>query len=281
MIRLVALDLDGTTFGGDTRVSPAVRAAIAATQAKGVAVPLATGRMFTSTRPIAADLGIRVPLICYQGALVRDPVSAATLFYRPLAADVALEVIALLQAQGLHAQFYLDDVLYVDEWNPGTTIYVGLNKDIRVETIGDPVAFLRAQGSDPTKISVVLADEAATDALVAHLKGRFGDRLYATKSHPIFAETINPTCDKGVALAALAAHLGVAQAEVLAVGDGDNDIPMLRWAGVGVAMGQAAADVQAAADYVTASLTEDGLAAALDRFVLSQSQPNSNTETRR
>ncbi len=270
MIRLVALDLDGTTFGGDTRVRPAVRAAIAATQAKGVAVTLATGRMFTSTRPIAADLDIQVPLICYQGALVRDPVSAATLFYRPLAADVALEVIALLQAQGLHPQLYLDEVLYVDEWNPGTAFYVSLNRDIRVETIGDAAAFLQAHGGDPTKLSVVLADEPATDALVARLQAEFGSRLYATKSYPIFAETINPTCDKGVALAALAAHLGIAQAEVMAVGDGDNDIPMLRWAGVGVAMGQAHADVQAAADYVTTSLAEDGLAAALDRFVLSQ-----------
>ncbi len=270
MIRLVALDLDGTTFGGDTRVSPAVRAAIAATQAKGVAVTLATGRMFTSTRPIAADLGITVPLICYQGALVRDPVSATTLFYRPLAAEVALAVIALLQAQGLHPQLYLDEVLYVDEWNPGTAYYVSLNKDIRVETVGDPAAFLRAHGGDPTKLSVVLADEPATDALVAQLKARFGDRLYATKSHPIFAETINPACDKGVALAALADHLGIAQADVMAVGDGDNDVPMLRWAGVGVAMGQAHSDVHAAADYVTGSLAEDGLAAALDRFVLSQ-----------
>ncbi len=268
MIRLVALDLDGTTFGTDTRPSPAVRAAITRVQARGVAVTLATGRMFTSTRPIAADLNIQVPLICYQGALVRDPVSATTLFYRPLAQEVALEVIALLHAQALHPQLYLDEVLYVDEWNPGTEFYVSLNKSIQVETVGDTAAFLRERGGDPTKLSVVLADEPATDALIARLRATFGDRLYATKSYPIFAETINPTCDKGVALAALAAHLGIAQAEVLAVGDGDNDVAMLRWAGVGVAMGQAHADVQAAADYVTGTLADDGLAAALDRFVL-------------
>ena len=274
MIRLIAIDLDGTLFGEDLVISPANRAAIAAAQARGVAVTLATGRMFRSARPYARDLGITTPLICYQGALIRDPVTEATLFHRPLAQPLAREVIALVQAQGLHPNVYLDDTLYADALNPGTEFYSRLNGGLPIHPVGDLTAFLRRRGGDPTKLSVVLADEPATDALVAELHAHFGDRLYATKSYPIFAEALNATVDKGRALRTLAAHLGIAPEETLAIGDGSNDLPLLQAAGIGVAMGQAHATVRAAAHHVTSPLAEDGVAAAITRFVLAPDAPD-------
>lgn len=266
--RLVALDLDGTLFGDDLVIRPAVRAAIAAVLARGVRVTLATGRMFRSTLPYAEALGITTPLICYQGAQIRDPADGAILFERPLAHDLALAIIAVLNEQGLYPNLYLNDNLYVAEVNPGTAFYAKLNGGIRIHPVGDLGAFLRASGGNPTKLSVVLGTPLRAEAVVALLGARFGDQVYATQSHPIFAEAVNPTCDKGVALAALADHLGIAQAETLAIGDGSNDVPLLRWAGVGVAMGQAPAAVRAAADYVAPALADDGVAAALHRFIL-------------
>ncbi len=268
MIRLVAIDLDGTLFGEDLTISPANRAAIAAVQARGVRVTLATGRMFRSTRPYAQELGLTTALICYQGALIRDPTSGATLFHRPLTQALAVQVIDLLQAAGRHPNVYLNDNLYVAALNPGTEFYARLNGGIPVNPVGDLATFLHAAGGDPTKLSVVLPSEADADATVAALRSQLGDQIYATKSYPIFAEALNPTCNKGVALAALAAHYGIAQDETMAVGDGSNDLPLLQWAGTGVAMGQAPPDVRAGARYVTGSLAEDGLAAALERFVL-------------
>jgi Cof subfamily protein (haloacid dehalogenase superfamily) len=268
MIKLVALDLDGTVFGGDLVLRPAVRAALAAVQAQGVGLTLATGRMFPSARYYADLLNIHLPLICYQGAMVRDPVSGAVLFHRPLDRAVALDVIRFLEGAGLHPNLYLDDQLYVSARNPGTDFYVSINKAITLNVVGDVAAYLQQQVHESTKISVVLPTEPETEAWVARLRAAFGPRIYATKSHPNFAEAVNPACDKGAALAALADHLGVAQADTLAIGDGDNDIPMLRWAGTGVAMGQSHPSVQAAADYVTGPLAEDGLIAALERFVL-------------
>jgi Cof subfamily protein (haloacid dehalogenase superfamily) len=134
--------------------------------------------------------------------------------------------------------------------------------------VDDLLTFLYDAPSDPTKLILVLPTEAETDATVAAIETRFGDAVYTTKSHPNFAEVINPQVNKGVALAVVAAHYGIAQRETMAVGDGMNDLPMLEWAGLGVAMGQAYPQVRAAADVVTAALADDGLAQAIERYVL-------------
>ncbi len=271
MIRLIAIDLDGTLIGEDLVISPPNRAAIAAAQAQGVRVTLATGRMFRSTVPFARALNITTPLICYQGALIRDPVSGESIFHQALPLAIALDVIALLRGEDYYPNAYLNDNLYVSEINPGTDFYARLNGGIAVNPVGDLAAFLRRDGGDPTKLSVVLADESTTDAVVARLRAAFGAQIYATKSHPLFAEALHPACNKGIALAALAAHLGIAQEETMALGDGSNDLPLLQWAGIGVAMGQAREEVRAGAHYVTGALAEDGVAAAIERFVLNPS----------
>jgi Cof subfamily protein (haloacid dehalogenase superfamily) len=268
VIRLIALDLDGTLFSEDLVVSPANRAAIAAAQARGIVVTLATGRMFRATLPHAQALGITAPLICYQGALIRDPVSGATLLHRPVPRETAFDVLAMLTAEGLYPNLYLDDNLYVAEMNPGTEFYARLNGGLPINPVGDITRFLASREDAPTKITVVLPRPGDTDPLVERLRARFGERIYATKSYPIFAEVINPACDKGAALAALAERLGIAREETMAVGDGLNDLPMLAWAGVGVAMGQASPAVRQGATHVTSPLAEDGLAAAIHRFAL-------------
>src|SRR5690242_8951359 len=207
MIRLVALDLVGTLFGDDLIVSPANRAAIAAAQERGVYVTLATGRMFRSARVHAATLNITTPLICYQGALVQDPVSGEVLFHRPVAQALALEGIALLEEWELYPNVYLNDNLYTSELNPGTTYYSNLNGDLSVNLVGDLIAILRHEGADPTKLWTVLSTEDRTERTVALLRENFGEQIYAVKSNPRFAESVNPPSDKGVALAMLAERL--------------------------------------------------------------------------
>src|SRR3954470_3249593 len=100
VIRLLAIDLDGTLIGEDLVISPANRAAIAAAQAQGVRATLATGRMFRSTLTFARELKITTPLICYQGSLIRDRVSAEIIFHQALPLAASLEVIGLLRREG-------------------------------------------------------------------------------------------------------------------------------------------------------------------------------------
>jgi Cof subfamily protein (haloacid dehalogenase superfamily) len=267
-IKLLALDLDGTLFAEDMIVSPRTRAALTAARAQGVHVALATGRTFASTEEIAADLDADAPLICYQGAWVRDRASGATLLHRTVPRAVAAEVIGLARAADWQCNLYVDDQLYIEQVKPEANVYFHLNRRTSPHPVPDLLEVLAAAPLEPTKLILILPTEPDTDAVLAQMVAHFGERIYATKSYPFFAEIINPAVDKGTALAAVAAYLGVAQAETMAVGDGMNDLPMLQWAGLGVAMGQARPAVHAAADVVTTPLAEDGVAQAIERYIL-------------
>ena len=266
--KLLALALDGTCFGEDLVPSPRTLAALAAARsAAGVTLTLATGRTFAATRPFADLLGADGPLICYQGAWVRDA-AGATLLHRTVPRPIAAEVVTMARAAGWQCNLYIADQAYVEAFRPEADIYFQLNRNTPPVVVPDLAALARETPQEPTKLVLVLPAEPDTDACVRAIAARFGDAIYTTKSHARFAEVVHPAVDKGAALAAVAAHLGVPQAETMAVGDGMNDLPMLRWAGLGVAMGQAHADIRAAADVVTAPLAEDGLAQAIERWVL-------------
>jgi hydroxymethylpyrimidine pyrophosphatase-like HAD family hydrolase len=122
----------------------------------------------------------------------------------------------------------------------------------------------------PTKFVITCpADEA--DAILAELDARFGQVLHIVRSHDILVEGVAPSVSKGHALAKLAELLDVPQAEVMAIGDRDNDVPMLAWAGLGVAMGDAPPVVRAAARWLAPPLAEDGAAVAIEHFILNRS----------
>jgi Cof subfamily protein (haloacid dehalogenase superfamily) len=119
----------------------------------------------------------------------------------------------------------------------------------------------------PTKLVIVSTAE-QTDANVAHFRERFGSRLNVTKSYPLFTEIIHPDVSKGRALARLAEQLGIAREEVVAIGDNLNDLDMIEYAGLGIAMGNGAAAVKAAAGWVCPTQAEDGVAVAIEQRVL-------------
>lgn len=261
--RLVALDLDDTLLDRDLVFSPRVREVVRAVMDSGVTVTLSTGRMFQSALPYARELGLSTPIICYQGALIKDPVSLETLFHQPVPLERAREVIRLVKRWGLHINVYVDDQLYVEKATPEAERYVRIAR-VPLHPVGDLLEFLK---EDPTKI-VIVSDEATIDRAMGELKAVFGETLYITESLPMFCEIAHPGCNKGTALAMLASQLGVLQEETVAVGDGLNDLEMIEWAGLGVAMGNAPDEVKAAAGIVTGTIKEDGAAEALEQIFL-------------
>lgn len=263
-IRLVALDLDGTLVGEDLVLRPRVRDAVAAAQAAGVAVTIVTGRMFAAARPFARALEVDGPIVCYQGAAIFDVASGATLRQTTVQPDVTRDTLQWAHDHGVHAQCYADDTLYVEEINRFSQRYTAL---ARVEPVVVPS--LRAAFEQRPTIKIVLVDDPErANRHLAALQALLGARAYLTRSHVDFVEVVDPAVNKGEALAFIAQHHGVPLDATLAIGDAWNDIPLLDAAGIGIAMGSGPPELRAHADHVVADVAHDGVADALERYVL-------------
>ncbi len=261
-MQALACDLDRTLIGEDAELRPRTLHAIAAARAAGLHVLLVTGRMFRSVRPYALAAGIDDPVVCYQGAVVADPVSGAFLRHVPMPLEEAREVIAAVDALGYTILVYVEDNLYVARETPESTAYAGF-QHLPVNVVGDLLAWLP---KPPTKL-VSVGDPLALDSLEVEMKQRFGRRLYISKSLPHFLEFASPDVTKGAGLEFVAERLGFTRQRTVAFGDGENDVDLLEWAGYGVAVANAHRRVLAVADFVCPSVDEEGVAQVVEAML--------------
>ena len=262
-IRLVATDLDDTLLRRDLTISDRTVQTVQAAVKSGVVVTVATGRMFCSALPHARRLGVDVPLITYNGALIRRAETGETLYERPIEEEAAAKLLAVSREKGWYVQSYLDDVLHVPVLNERARNYAA---HAAVEPVVDGEAFFDQPGR-PHKM-LLIATPAEIPAIQAEVNRIFGNDFCVTSSKAHFLEFVHPEASKGVALAFLADYYGIKQEEVMAIGDSHNDVEMIRYAGWGVAVANAVEQVRQAAQAVTASHQEDGVAVAIERFVL-------------
>jgi Cof subfamily protein (haloacid dehalogenase superfamily) len=263
-IKLVAIDLDDTLLRDDLTISPYSKETIRAVRQRGVVVTLATGRMFRSALPYAQELGFDAPLITYQGALVKSAFSGEVIYHCPLPADVAEIVIELAREKNIQVNFYLDDHLYVERLTPLGAHYPRFARVPCAQV--DDLKCLLDRGN-PLKL-LLIEDETIIDELAREVKAAVGSRAHVTRSKLRYLEVVHPEATKAHALRELAHWFGVSREEIMAFGDSFNDIEMLEFAGFGVAVANAPPEVQRHASYVTSSNNEDGVAAALEKFLL-------------
>jgi Cof subfamily protein (haloacid dehalogenase superfamily) len=258
-VRALACDLDRTLIGEDAVLHPRTLAAIGAARAAGIHFLIVTGRMFRSVRPYALEAGITDPVVCYQGAVVADPVTGEFLRHVPMPEAGAREVIAAIEALGHTILVYVDDELYVARVTPASDAYAGF-QHLVVHPVGDLLEWLPKA---PTKL-VVVGDPHVLDGLEAEMKARFGRRLYISKSLPHFLEFADPSVHKGSGLDFAADRLGFTREQSVAFGDGENDVELLEWAGYGVAVANAHPRVLAIADFVCPSVDDQGVAQVIE-----------------
>ena len=230
--KLVAIDLDGTLIGPDLIVSDADRAAIRQATAAGIEISLATGRLFSASRRFADDLGLGGYAIPLNGAAVYDVRSGTLLRAVPLDVEVARAALDRLRAKGFRVQLYFDDRLYLDGMDERAEAYLRLSRvepvlvpDLRALLDGNAPA-----GPGPMKV-LGIGTESEVLAAVEDLGGRFGAKANVFRSLPQYLEVTDPDANKGSALAWAAAQRGLTPDAVAAIGDSDNDAPMLGWAG--------------------------------------------------
>ena len=270
-IKLLIVDIDGTIAGKSNQVSDKVKQAIRAAQAKGVRVGIATGRMYKSALRFHHEIGADFPLIAYQGAWIQDPKTGETHRHLPLPVNIAHELIDYFEqsplGDKLSIHVYQGDRLYVREINPDTELYVG-RSGIEATPVGDLRKILTDR---PTKMLAMSEDVALIDRLLLDLRQRYPqDTVHITTSVPIFLEATQSGVNKGSAIDHIATKLipGITPENVMAIGDNFNDVEMLAYAGIGVAMGNAPADVRLGADWVAPDIEADGVAVSIDKFIL-------------
>jgi hypothetical protein len=265
---LVAVDLDGTLADEHNRCSPVDLRAMHAVAQRGVYVVIASGRMHAATERFWHEAGLNAPILSYNGAMVKHPRDGFIWFHLTVPAAFADAIVDFCETHGYHLNYYLNDHLYVKEETPWSQLY-----HQRTGSVIEPVGSLtRFRGQSPTKLILIDTPE-TTDTLREQFLQRFGERLNIIKSNDEYLEFMHPAANKARTLQRLAYQLGVPRERVLAIGDGNNDIPMLRWAGYAVAMGNAKPAVKALAHRIAPSIEQNGLAVALvDIFKLDEKE---------
>jgi len=258
-IDLVALDLDGTLLDERDGISPGNRHAVREALAAGVRIVLVTGRGADAAARVVHELHLNLPAICAHGALTKDFLTGRTLGHIPVPLAHALPMVRYAEEHRLDAAVYLEERFLRLE---GTALHM---EDMRGPHWREVHSLSQALTFAPTFLRFMGRHAAQRMREVfSHLPLHFKSEVWGDFEE---CAVTSPDATKQHALARLCGDLKIPAARVLAIGDSQNDVPMLRWAGIGVAMGNAPADVRAAVGRVTEACDRDGVARAIERYV--------------
>jgi Cof subfamily protein (haloacid dehalogenase superfamily) len=265
--RLIVSDIDGTLIGADGEISENNVAALRRAVERGVKVALCTGRVLAAALRFVDRLGLDGYHIFSDGALVRNPATEHDLYLASLAPALLAEMTAYARQHDLFLEYFTPTEYLVET----TSEYLPIRRFFGIES--RLVDFDALPEDAPVIKGGLICDAASAPgvaAFLSHFEGRLDYTYAMTPAFPDlrFFNLVAPGVSKGRALGELAAFLEIPLAQTLAIGDADNDRPLFRAAGLAVAMGNAPDAVRREADYVTADVDHDGVAAAIEKFVL-------------
>jgi Cof subfamily protein (haloacid dehalogenase superfamily) len=264
---LGVFDLDGTVLRRDLSVTEATVNALGALRERGARLVVATGRRFEGAREHAKRLGFggEDPVICYGGSMVRRMNGRETLLHRTLPKSAGVEVLEWAAERGLHARVFTDGKIVTSPETTAALKYLS-DREPDVEVVESPVAWLRDDGEEPTKLVIVDHPDEIPNWL-EEARETFSARLFVTRSLPHYVEVGTLEGTKASALRFLCEFWGVDPGRTLAFGDADNDIDMLSFVGLGVAVGGMSEEIRAAADAVAPPVDEDGVASFIHGLI--------------
>ncbi|NLM44552.1 MAG: HAD family phosphatase [Clostridiales bacterium] len=270
--KMVVMDMDYTLLNKNKGVSPGNKEALAEAAKKGVHLVVATGRIYSSARFYTRLLGLNTPIIASNGAIIKEDATNRIMFQSILLDEVALEMIRLCKEQGLYCHLYSQDTVYTEkiinisqrysEWNQklngGDRINIEVVSSLEKTVENERGKILKAVVVDNDKEKLAYIREKMIKTGKVSVSQSLKDNL----------EVMNKGINKGNAVKILAQIYGIEQDEIIAIGDNENDISMIEYAGLGIAMGNAVDELKEKADYITGTYDEDGVAQALWKFVI-------------
>jgi len=283
-IKLVAIDLDGTLLDYFLEISKENIAALKKVRSRGIEVVIATGRDFSDVLTLTGNIDLSAPVILQNGALIRHPQTGEIWFKEPLGKDLAIKTIEIAKSFPIASFIHDEDFIKTDEdreklFNFIADLYVEITEgQVKIESAKDislkwvsKYIFVDdlIQHCDENILKVTLLGRAdPLQKFLARAQDELGDKVYLTNSFPILMETLSTKASKGKALKYLSERMEIQRDEILAIGDGPNDRDMLEFAGTSIAMANCREELKKIADYITLSCEDNGVAKALEKFIL-------------
>jgi hypothetical protein len=267
--KLFFTDLDDTLFDTSKIISSRIREDIKKASDKGQRVILCSGRPFSTMRPLIEDLELGYKgnyVVSFNGGLILEANTGKTLFKKEIPNDLCRKVMKICQSLNIHSQFYDEEGVLTPDKGPEIKHYAKLSKGTYKF---DPDLSDNFTGTSP-KIEIIdLNSHSKLDHVKEIITDKFGDSVDLFFSNPYYLEVMPKGVSKGSAVKYLSKFLGIAIENTVAVGDSDNDLSMIKAAGVGCAMANAIDSVKKAADYITVNdCDHSGVAEVLEKFIL-------------
>ena len=261
MYKLIAADMDGTLLNDDCEINPAVYKAVDKARAAGLLFTVSTGRPIQGITKYLDILDGDVPVISCNGAILVRAVSGETLFRAEMGRSEAMEIIERGRREGAVVAAWSGGKLYSTEVGSAYSDFYKTLSNM------DTLSVSELPDADVTKLVWILPSEKVLELQKSYIPPK---GVQSRCSGDMFLEFFSVDAGKDKALAILAESLGVTLEETVAIGDNYNDMDMLKAAGLGVAMGNAPDEVKKAADLVTDTNENDGVAKVIDNILLSR-----------
>lgn len=266
MYRLIAVDMDGTLLNEDKEISDRCQELIKRLRENGKKIVLATGRPFNGVLPYIKLLDLYDKddyVVTYNGALVQSTNEKHILINKPLSLSSYRELYDVSKELGVNIHALTQGSVLTPKDNPYTGVESSINQipiiEGPIEELDDSIDIVKVMFIDePKKLNTI----------IPLIPDWVKDKYTIVRSAPIFLEFLDKSVNKGAGVEAVAKQLGIKQEEVISVGDAENDVAMIQYAGLGVAMANATNEAKAVADHITLTNEEDGVAEVIERFML-------------
>ena len=270
--KMICLDVDGTLLNDQKQVSTYNKNAISKATALGIKVIICTGRLFIAAQAFAEMIGVKTPLITANGALVKEQETGNVIFQAILGKENCLKVANAIKNNQVSPNFNTVDTVLTNKISYSSETYIKMNatlpidKQIKIEVISDWEAAIEKYGDDILKCIIIDTDiekikkarEELTNLNTMEVQSSFWDNV----------EIMNKGINKGKAVKMLAEYYGIDRSEIICMGDNENDLSMIEYAGMGIAMGNAKESVKSIANYVTETNNNDGVGRAIEKIAL-------------
>jgi Cof subfamily protein (haloacid dehalogenase superfamily) len=264
--KMIVLDLDDTLLRDDLTISPRTKRSLMEAQEAGIKVVLASGRPTQGMLPIAEELRLKEYgsfILSFNGGKIIDCQTGEEWFSSTLPVETVHHLYEISRRENVDIHTYVGDAIVTEMPNPYTDIEGELT-GLEVRTVE---SFINAVTEPVVKV-LMLKESEILEKVEKKLQEEFSGSLSILRSKPFFLEFTEAGVTKGASLNSLIRKLGLSREEVIAIGDSGNDLSMIQFAGLGVAMGNASEAIKAQADFVTDTNMNDGVAKVVEEFIL-------------